>query len=262
MDHILLNRPTGRRLAKLREMTGVEEQRISNTTTSDAIGLIQQLLVGSGADALAADEVGELTAWERDRLLAAVYTRHYGMRIDSTSNCVRCEAPYDVDFNLAALMDNLAPKPQPAIEHLGSQVFQLDNVRFRLPTGNDECAVLGLPPQQAESELWQRCIIDAEKLDKQTAADIQNAMQALAPVVNVELDARCPECGHEQTVQFDLQRFLLTALVNDRKRLLHEIHTLASAYNWRLSEILNLPRSERRGFVTLVEADDQTRGLG
>jgi hypothetical protein len=243
-------------------MTGAEEQRISNTTTTDAIALIQQLLVVTNDDALATDEVGELTAWERDRVLAAVYTRHYGPRIDSTMTCQSCEEPYDVDFNLQALMDNLAPNQQEPIEHLENRLFQLGNIRFRLPTGHDECAVLGLPPEQAEAELLQRCVIDGDELDAQTAAEIQQAMQALSPVVNLELDARCPECGNEQTVQFDLQRFLLTALANDRGRLFHEIHTLASAYRWSLSEILNLTRNERRGFVTLVDADDQTRGMG
>jgi hypothetical protein len=87
-------------------------------------------------------------------------------------------------------------------------------------------------------------------------------MQTLSPVVNLELDAKCPECGDEQTIQFDLQRFVLTALVNDRRRLLHEIHMLASAYSWSLSEILNLPRSQRRGFVSLVDADDALQKVG
>jgi hypothetical protein len=265
VDQILLSRPTGRRFANIREITGVEEQHINNTTTTDAIALLQQLLVETNDDALAAGEVGELTAWERDRLLAAVYTRHYGPRIDSTMACQSCGAPFDVDFDLPALMENLAPNPKASIEHLGNQLFQLRNVRFRLPTGHDECAVFGLPPEQAEAEILQRCIIDGDRLDAQTAAEIQKAMQALSPVVNLELDARCPECGNEQAVQFDLQRFLLTALVNDRRRLLHEIHILASAYSWSLSEILHLPRSERRGFVTLVDADDalqKTRALG
>jgi hypothetical protein len=44
--------------------------------------------------------------------------------------------------------------------------------------------------------------------------------------------------------------------VNDRRQLVQEIHLLASAYGWSLSEILNLTRGQRRAFVALVDADD------
>lgn len=262
MDQLLIQRPTGGRLANLRELTGMEEQRVANTTTADAIALLQQLLVVTNENALTADEVGELTAWERDRLLAAVYTRHYGPRIDSTMTCQSCGALYDVDFDLQALMAQLAPDPDAAVEQAPERCYRLNDVRFRLPTGHDECAVFGLPLEQAEAALLQRCIIDGAEPDVQTSADIQDAMQTLSPVVNLDLDARCPECGKEQTIQFDLQRFLLTALVKDRRRLLHEVHILASAYSWRLSEILNLPRSQRRGFVSLVDAEDAMQKVG
>jgi hypothetical protein len=262
VDQLLIQRPEGRRLANIRELTGVEEQSIANTTTADAIGLLQQLLVETNEDALCADEISELTTWDRDRLLAAVYTRHYGPRIDSTLKCQTCEAPYDVDFNLQALMEQLAPDPDVPIEQAGTHHYQLNDIQFRLPTGRDECAVFGLPPKKAAAALLQRCIIDGAEPDAQTSADIQIAMQTLSPVVNLELDAKCPECGKEQTIQFDLQRFLMTALVNDRRRLLQEVHILASAYGWRLSEILNLPRSQRRGFVALVDAEDAVQKIG
>lgn len=256
MDQIYLHRQTGRSLANIREITGVEEQSVSNNTTVDAMALIRQLLVIPGDRSLSADEVGKLTTWERDQVLAAIYIRHYGPRIGSTMRCQSCSAPFDVDFSLEALMESLAPDPDVSIEHLEGGLYRLSNVRFRLPTGDDECAVFGLSPDQAEAELLQRCLIDRAPLEPDTSADVQNAMQALSPVVNVDLNAKCPECGHDQSVQFDLQRYLLTAFMNDRRQLVQEIHLLASAYGWGLSEILNITRSQRRAFVALVDVDD------
>ena len=264
MDQIYLHRQTGRSLANIREITGVEEQSVSDNTTADAMALIRQLLVTNSEQSLSADEVGKLTIWERDQVLAVVYTRHYGPRIDGTMRCRNCNAPFDVDFNLQALMESLTPDPDAAIEYLEDGLYRLGDIRFRLPTGDDECAVFGLSPDQAEAELLQRCLIDRAPLGTDTSAEVQNAMQALSPVVNVDLDARCPECGHDQSVLFDLQRYLLTALMNDRRQLVREIHLLASAYGWSLSEILNLTRSQRRAFVALVDADDalqKVRGL-
>jgi hypothetical protein len=263
VDQVLLHRPAGRRYASLREITGVEEQTITNVTTADAIRLLQSLLVSSHDEAVSADEAGQLTPWERDRLLAALYTRIYGPRVDTTITCQSCEALFDLDFMLPTLIDDLAP--QETLPYADEHTFVLrDDIRFRLPTGDDECAVFGLPREQAEAELLQRCVVDSEALDADILAEVQNAMQALAPVVNVDLDAKCPECGQQQTVQFDLQRYLLTALMNDRSQLVQEIHLLASAYGWSLSEILNLARSQRRAFVALVDADDalqKVRGL-
>jgi hypothetical protein len=255
VEQVLLHRSTGRRYASLREITGVEEQTVASTTTADAIRLLRSLLVSTHDAALAADEAGNLTAWERDRLLAVLYTRIYGPRIDTTIHCQSCESLFDVDFILQTLMDDLAPEE---IFRDGEDGFFISQhgVHFRLPTGDDECAVFGLPPEQAVVELLQRCLADSAPLDADTAAEVQKAMQALSPVVNVDLDAKCPECGQAQVVQFDLQRYLLTALMNDRRQLVQEIHLLASAYGWSLSEILNLTRSQRRAFVALVDADD------
>jgi hypothetical protein len=259
-----LHRKTGRRLANIREITGVEEQSVSNNTTIDAMALIRQLLVTTSEQSLSEKDIGQLTTWERDQVLAAIYIRHYGTRIDSTMQCGNCNAPFDMDFSLQALMEDLTPDPDVEIERLEDGGYHIHNVGFRLPTGDDECAVFGLPPDQAEAELLQRCLMDRSSLDTDTLAEVQNAMQALSPVVNVDLDAKCPECGHDQSVQFDLQRYLLTSLMNDRGQLVQEIHLLASAYGWRLSEILNLTRSQRRAFVEMVDAEDalhKVRGL-
>ena len=263
MEQVLLRRSTGPRYVFLREITGVEEQAITNVTTTDAIRLLQTLLTSSHGDAVSADEAGQLTPWERDCVLAALYTRLYGPRIDTSITCQRCEALFDLDFMLHDLMDGLAP--QESLLNVDDHTFVLrHDIRFRLPTGNDECAVFGLPPEQAEAGLLERSVVGCAGLDADTSAQVQNAMHAMAPVVNVDLDAKCPECAHQQSVQFDLQRYLLAALMNDRAQLVQEIHLLASAYGWSLTEILNLTRSQRRAFVALVDADDawqKVRGL-
>jgi hypothetical protein len=78
-------------------------------------------------------------------------------------------------------------------------------------------------------------------------------LEAVAPLLDVDVVARCPECEAEQPVGFDIQSFLLERLLNERPRLLQEIHLIASSYGWTLPDILALPRDHRRVLAAAVE---------
>jgi hypothetical protein len=127
---------------------------------------------------------------------------------------------------------------------------------FRLPTGQDELAIQGLSRGEAEKVLLSRCVVegDPDLLGEEVLA----ALEDLAPVGGVEIEARCPECQHTQSAYFDLQTYLLRALAQERPRLLRESHLLATTYGWSLQEILGLPRSQRRAFVELIQSDAGT----
>lgn len=245
--------------AYLREITGAEEQSITSTTTADAIRLLGRLLVDSQPGSLRPQELTGLPAGDRDRMLAEIYQRIYGQRIDSTVDCRFCGEAFDLDFSLSELLQSLhsVEMPEP-VEQLEDGSYALaDGLRFRLPSAEDEYAVMGLEPEDAESELLRRCIQDLPEdhdLDE-SAERIQAAMESVAPIVDLELDAGCPECGREQQVHFDLQNFLLSSLTAERGKLMTEIHSLASSYGWSLADILNLPRSQRRNLAGLIEAE-------
>lgn len=271
MDQVRLHFVPGGGWACLREISGVEEQAVEGAATVDAIRLLNGLLVAT-AGALDPGSASMLTAADRDRLLAAVYLRTYGPRVDGTVRCLRCEAPFDLDFSLAELqaMMRAAGKaaegqagstPETGPDPLPDGNFRLaSGRRFRLPTGEDECRVAGLPPEEAEEALLRRCLMgDGSGADGE-AEEVEAAMEAAAPILDLDLDARCPECGAEQRVHFDLQHYLLKALYSERSQLAWEIHRLAAAYGWSLSEILGLPRSQRRSLVNLAEAESPAGG--
>ena len=243
---------------QLRELNGFDEQSVSGLDTATAIGLLDRLLVrapGSSAQQLKAVE---LTAAERDRLLAAVYKRTFGSRIESTVRCTACESLFDLAFSIE---DLLAALNSAALSATASQeadgTFRLgDSLRFRLPTGEDELAVVGLPASEAELELLRRCIIESKKPVE--IDSVQEAMEEVAPVLDLDLDARCPECGGKQLVHFDIQFYLLRALQQQRRQISRDIHRLAVAYGWSLNEILSLSRNQRRAFVEFIEGHSPT----
>ena len=110
-----------------------------------------------------------------------------------------------------------------------------------------------LPADEAERELLARCVVMGDPAQEPQA--VQAAMMEVAPVVDLDLQVRCPECDHVQAVHFDIQTYLLSALSAERKQLAWEVHRLAVAYGWGLEEILSLPRGQRRMYVALIEAE-------
>jgi hypothetical protein len=253
INQVPLNFTSGSRWAYLREICGSDEQSVEGTGTVEAIRLLDRLLVTVSGTHTGPGKAAELTTADRDWLLAAVYMKTYGSRIESTVNCDKCKAPYDMDFSLEELISHVDSEAR-QMEGSPDDVFKLpDGCRFRLPTGEDECAVLGMSPEEAEKALLERCVVGSNQ-DYDSEA-LQAAMRDIAPVLDMDMDACCPECDCKQTVHFDIQYYLLHKLMQGKRQLAYEVHRLARAYGWSLNEILGLPRSVRRMYVELVESE-------
>jgi hypothetical protein len=251
----------GIRWAKLNELRGSDEQMVEGSDTGVAIRLLDRLLVDDHDHTFKPGNAATLAAADRDCLLAAIYRHTYGSHIAGTVTCRACGKSFDLDFDLLELQAALQPTETPApVQDNGHIAFALvDGRRFRLPTGEDEISVWHLSADAALAELLRRCVLEGDPSIDQSS--IQATMKAVAPLMDADLDGHCPECGENQAIHFDIQRFLLSALQAEQPRLNREIHRLASAYGWRLSEILALTRSQRQAHVKLIEAE-ATRRLG
>ena len=238
--------------ARLRELTGRDEFGVLGTNTANAISLLSPLIEDSrvGEEQLSA---ADLVASDRDRLLAAVYERAFGDRIESTLTCARCGQPFDLDFSLHRVIKTVDERTtSDKWQALGEGRFENSTgARFRLPTGSDELELAGLAPDAVESLLLKRCAEESNWSEEPAA--FEELLERVAPLLDLELVAPCAECGHVHTIQFDIQTYVLGAIVAERRRLLTGINRLARAYSWSLDEILSLRRSDRRRFVELIE---------
>jgi hypothetical protein len=250
----------GARVAHLRELTGRDEQAVSGTSTADAIRLLDALLsspVRHDAERLCAVD---LAAADRDRMLATVYERAFGDRIESTLTCTRCTQPVDLHFSLRQLTASLNdPCVVEGLRPLGNARFEaVGGARFRVPTGRDELDAADFEQNEAESLLLNRCAEGGAWPGG--AGAFQEMLDEVAPLIDLELTASCAECGYPHTIQFDIQSYLLGALLGERNRLIKEIHRVATAYGWCLDDILSLTRSERRQLVELIENEISRHG--
>jgi hypothetical protein len=238
----------------LRELCGHDEESVERTDSEAAIALLDRLLVDAPGAACGPGRAAELTVPDRDRLLAVVFQRVIGRRVDSTARCRFCDKTFDLDFLLDDLLTSLREAESPELVREPGGVFRLgDGRRFRLPRGIDERAVADQPPAQAELALLQRCMIEGSAADD--PATITDAMPAAGPLLDVEISARCAECARHQPVRFDLQNYLFTRMLDERRTRALEVHRIASTYRWSLRDILDLRRSQRRLYVELIDRE-------
>jgi hypothetical protein len=243
---------------RLRELTGHDERAVTGTATADALALLDRLIVPRDDPRL---QAVDLVAADRDCLLAAVCLRAFGDRIDRTLDCDGCRRPFDISFSLPAVLASVEPTRHPGrLRPSADNVFEGGGGRrFRLPTGRDEQRATRLPPEEAEAALLRCCAVgDSSAMAPE---ELQALLTETAPLVDLELAARCPDCGQIRQLHFDVQSHLLASLLDERTRLLTEVHRLALAYGWSLEEILSLRRSERRLLVEWID-NNSTRGRG
>jgi hypothetical protein len=243
----------------VRDLTGKDERCVRDTSTRSAVDLLARLVEWPpGSDAHA----DELTAPDRDRLLGAIYQRAFGRKIDSTATCTACSSPYDLAFALGDLFEALDRSAESGTtQALDDGTFRTSSgLRFRLPTARDEMEVSRLPLEKAEQALASRCVVESPAGDSLSV--LEDAIEEVAPVLDLDIDTACPECGVRQGVRFDMQFYLLSAIDRERTQALREIHRIAAAYGWSLEEILGLERNDRRALVQLIESDLAARRRG
>ena len=78
-------------------------------------------------------------------------------------------------------------------------------------------------------------------------------MALVDPQADVQLALSCPACGQQWRATFDVVSFLWDELDAWARRLLREVHTLASAYHWREADILAMSRWRRQYYLDLVQ---------
>lgn len=255
MNYIALGTALDAKRACLRELCGLDEQSVTGIDTRTAIQLLGRLLVAESDADLQPCQAVDLTVADRDVLLAAVYERTYGSMIESTLECSSCSASFVLDFSLPDLVAKVyQAREQVGVSRQADGTYLLPNgCCFRLPTARDEMDVLGMSIAEVDKALLSRCLIEGDVQTHRHA--VEQAMEQLAPAVDLDLDACCPECDALQAIRFNLQSYLLEALLQDRARLAREVHRLATAYGWSLNEILSLTRMQRRTHVKLIEAE-------
>jgi hypothetical protein len=166
----------------------------------------------------------------------------FGPELTGITDCPECGEKVELNFNCSDI------HPEPETEAPAELAVQSNGreVRFRLPTSADVLAV------NSSEQLLERCLVDgASPLTTDFLPAIVAKMSSSDPLADIHLALNCPNCAHQWEALFDIVAFLWREITAAARRLLREIHTLASAYGWTEPEVLSLSPARRRFYLEM-----------
>ena len=127
----------------------------------------------------------------------------------------------------------------------------------------DIASCLNSGTEETARTLFRRCLIAASAGGSTVAGDkvpdqvAQEAMDGLAKAdaqADVEIHVSCEACHVTIRENFDIVSFFWSEIDTWARRMLHEIHILASAYGWKEADVLSLSRLRRQFYLEMVGA--------
>jgi hypothetical protein len=217
------------------------------------------LLLATASSEIAPGEIADYSVGRRDARLLRLRGLMFGPKVVSLTHCPKCGASVELEFNV----DDFSAPALPA-ESVSDSTIVVDDyeVSFRLPNSLDQIAIAKTPDtDEARRTLLSRCVKSArregaevlpELLPQPVMTAMTGRMAELDPLASVFLAVNCPDCQCQWQSLFDVCDFFWRELSSYARRLLQEVHLLASAYGWSEGEILSLSSGRRRLYLEMV----------
>jgi hypothetical protein len=187
----------------------------------------------------------------RNQAIAELRAASFGHGIHGWIACPGCgdRLEFEIDWRALAATGSDSRLDQPIV--VGGRTF-------RLPTSRDLAAVA----QEAERHLASirlvdNCLIepdDSAVWSEQELEEIGDRMAEADPLAETRLTLDCPSCFHAWEESLDIAAFLWEEIDARARRIVFEIHGLASAYGWTEPQILALSPSRRALYLEMVRA--------
>jgi hypothetical protein len=204
------------------------------------------------------DSAADWPIGRRNGALAELHSAWFGPALRGWTGCPECGEKLEFGLDAKRLAHR---QPQDA-----GQSITFKEQTFRLPTSRDLAKVTTeSDPRKAAIELLERCRLDSRSAAQEEGStatawderdlDAIGEQMALAdPLAEIALRFDCPACGSLFDESLDLAAFVWAEIEGRAKRLLLEVHSLASAYGWSEAQILSLSAARRESYLALVRA--------
>jgi hypothetical protein len=217
---------TGQRIG-LRGLTGWDEEYVerhqSDPNTARLCNeILARCLVTPDEDrAGARRRVRELLVAERDRELVALRRLSLGPDVSAHASCSACGETSEARFSLDVLPLDFEPPPR----RLDLELDGVGEVRLRLPTAGDQEDLIDAGLEgEAERRSWllARCLerygdrrdgfdLDfARDLPMRARAELESAIEASLPDLDLEMAVECSHCGARIVAPFDVPVFFFS----------------------------------------------------
>ncbi len=207
------------------------------------------------------ESAAAMSLTERNLELWRLQQITFGESLRATLPCAACSAQIEFTLEVSSVIEALRPLQ---LGDAACREMQGWKIEVRPATTSDLAAVLSIAdPDLARSNLLERCVFlhdpaAAPVSWEQTPETIRNCaieiFEEIHEGAELTCEAACPQCGSIEMADLDIGRFLWFEVRNAARRLLREIHDLASAYGWSESSILTMSAQRRQGYLEMVRA--------
>lgn len=220
-------------------------------------------ILGFAFPRVPAADLWQLTIGQRDACLLYLRELTFGAQLKGLADCPACGDRLELAFDARDLHDQtpLLPDPEtmkdiPVESSLSIDGYELS---FRLPTSADLRALVS--QANAQRQLLEACLSSIKKdgealpidsLPEDITSALAEKMGQADPLADLTLLATCPACGHNWRILFDIVSYFWDEIQAWGGRLMREVHTLASAYGWRETDILAMSAWRRQRYLEMI----------
>jgi hypothetical protein len=202
----------------------------------------------------AEENVADWPLGRRNQALAELHRDCFGPELQGWTECDRCGEKLEFVLECRSLIERQRESRSEPVEVKGQM--------FRVPTSRDLARIAGeRNAEKAALRLMEFCHITngeddaaAQSWSSEELEELGEKMIEADPLAETMLSFECPSCKSTRAQALDLPEFLWAEVEAAAKRLLEEIHNLASAYGWSEDAILSLSNSRRALYLQMVQA--------
>jgi hypothetical protein len=218
-------------------------------------------ILSAGQPEMTRRHLAELTIGQRDGSMLYLWEKTFGSAFKGYSECPSCRQQLEFDVT----PESIRVLPEAACSEKrkpGKLIDKNTSISFRSASSIDLAAAANCKDvMAAQTIIIKRCVLEAEvdgkpveveELSEDTKSMLICSMAESDPQAEISLDLQCPSCRHKWQMLFDIVTFFWKEISRQARRLLMEVHTLASSYGWREVDILSMSSARRNSYLKMV----------
>ena len=239
-------------------MLELSAQRVLNIWEQGALLSAEgksQALLSLISPELSTQALTDLVLGERNKNLLELRQQLFGSKLQAYIECGKCGEALDLEFSIEDFgFSSIAHIPE-------THSVLIDNIcaDIRLPNGHDLTALTNVKNvEDGRQLLFSRCVLKLQRNDVPMTLDelndvelnqLEEAVAALDPRMEILFDLSCPECSHNWQSPLDIGSFIWREFDVYALQLLENIHLLASTYGWSEADILAMSQVRRNHYI-------------
>ncbi len=210
------------------------------------------LLLSAALPETPSESLADWQLGRRNQALAQLRCECFGPHLQGWLRCRNCGEKMEFAMDCHSLTGRGTDG-----EPLANEPINVRGCSFRLPTSRDLVRVArGADARTAPIRLLEFCRVGGGEFSNWTEEDEEQVGQAMAmadPMAETLVRVHCPSCDSESDETLDIVAFLWKEIEGRARRLLWEIHVIASVYGWTEKEILSLSDVRRGIYIEMAQ---------